>query len=78
MIIKTNEVVKEIVPHREIEDTISEAEKSVLDSIVAKLDATSIQLGEVTAKVEDINEYVSELQEGEVLLVQPSNDEAGE
>ena len=71
LIIKTNEVVKEIIPHREIEDTISEAEKSVLDSIVAKLDATSIQLGEVTAKVEDIDEYVSELQEGEVMLVQP-------
>lgn len=78
LIIKTNEVVKEIVPHREIEDTISEAEKSVLDSIVAKLDATSIQLGEVTAKVEDIDEYVGELQEGEVLLAQPSNNKSEE
>ena len=56
----------------------------MLDSIVAKLDATSIQLGEVTAKVENIDEYVSELQEGEVMLVQPMltakiyDDEAGE
>ena len=49
-----------------------------------KLDATSIQLGEVTAKVEDIDEYVSELQQGEVMLVQPMltakiyDDETGE
>ena len=71
LIIKTNEVVKAIIPHIEVEDTLSEAEKSVLDSIVVKLDATSIQLGEVTAKVEDIDEYVGELQEGEVVLVQP-------
>lgn len=78
LIIKTNEVVKAIIPHVEVEDTLSEVEKSVLDDIIAKLEATSIQLGEVTAKVEDIDEYVSELQEGEVLLAQPSNDETDE
>ena len=57
---------------------------SFFDGIVAKLNATSIQLGEVTAKVEDIDEYVGELQQGEVMLVQPMltakiyDDEAGE
>ena len=84
LIIKTNKVVKTIIPHIEVEDTLSEVEKSVLDGIVAKLNATSIQLGEVTAKVEDIDEYVSELQQGEVMLVQPMltakiyDDETGE
>ena len=62
-------------PDEELEGEITEQERSVLESLALKLDATSIQLGEVTAKVEDIDEYVSELQEGEVLLVQPSNNE---
>ena len=63
---------------------MTEQERSVLESLALKLDATSIQLGEVTAKIEDIDEYVSELQEGEVMLVQPMltakiyDDETGE
>ena len=65
-------------PDEELEGEITEQERSVLESLALKLDATSIQLGEVTAKVEDIDEYVSELQEGEVLLVQPSNDDTDE
>jgi len=65
-------------PDEEFEGEITEQERSVLESLAFKLDATSIQLGKVTAKVEDIDEYVSGLQQGEVLLVQPSNDEAGE
>jgi hypothetical protein len=71
----TNEVTHYIYNHsdEELEGEITEQERSVLESLAFKLDATSIQLGEVTAKVEDIDEYVSELQEGEVLLVQPSN-----
>lgn len=78
LIIKTNEISKTIIPHVEVEDTLPEAEKSVLDGIIAKLDATSMQLGEVIAKVEDIDDYVSELQQGVVLLVQPSGNEAEE
>lgn len=58
-------------PDEELEGEITEQERSVLESLAFKLDATSIQLGEVTAKVEDIDEYVSELQQGEVMLVQP-------
>ena len=65
-------------PDEEFEGEVTEQERSVLESLALKLDATSIQLGEVTAKVEDIDGYVSELQQGEVLLVQPSNDETGE
>lgn len=78
LIIKTNEIVKAIIPHPEVENALPETDESVLDDIIAKLEATCIQLGEVTAKVEDIDKYMSELQEGEVLLAQPSNDETGE
>lgn len=71
-------------PDEELEGEVTEQERSVIESLALKLDANSIQLGEVTAKVEDIDEYVSELQEGEVMLVQPMltakiyNDETGE
>ena len=71
-------------PDEELEGEVTEQERSVIESLALKLDATSIQLGEVTAKVEDIDEYVSELQEGEVMLVQPMltakiyDDETGE
>ena len=80
MVDYTNPITKYICnhPNEELEGEITEQERSVLESLALKLDATSIQLGEVTAKVEDIDDYVSELQQGEVLLVQPSNDEAGE
>ena len=71
MVAKTNDVTYAIKPHKEIDGTIPEQGMSIIDSLTMKLD-------EVTAKVEDIDEYVSELQQGEVLLVQPSNDEAGE
>ena len=65
-------------PDEELEGEITEQERSLIESLALKLDATSIQLGEVTAKVEDIDVYVSELQEGEVLLVQPSDNKAEE
>jgi hypothetical protein len=76
----TNEVTHYVYNHsdEELEGEITEQERSVLESLTFKLDATSIQLGEVTTKVEDIDEYVSELQQGEVLLVQPSNDKIEE
>lgn len=54
LIIKTNEIIKTIIPHIEVEDTLFEPENSILDDIIAKLDAAYIQLGEVTAKVENI------------------------
>ena len=57
-------------PDEELEGEITEQERSVLESLAFKLDATSIQLGEVTAKVEDIDEYVSELQQGDVLMLE--------
>ena len=76
----TNYVTHSVYKHpdEELEGEITEQERSVLESLAFKLDATSIQLGEVTAKVEDIDEYVDELQQGTVLLVQPSNDEIDE
>ena len=69
----TNEVTHYIHNHsdEELEGEVTEQERSLIESLALKLDATSIQLGEVTAKVEGIDEYVSELQEGEVMLVQP-------
>ena len=56
MVDKTNYVIKHICKHpdEELEGEITEQERSVLESLALKLDATSIQLGEVTAKVEDI------------------------
>ena len=56
MVDKTNYVVKHICKHpdEELEGEVTEQERSVLESLALKLDATSIQLGEVTAKVEDI------------------------
>ena len=66
MVDKTNYVTKYIQTHpdEEFEGEISEQERSVLESLALKLDATSIQLGEVTARVEDI---IS----GEEQIVQP-------
>ena len=80
MVDKTNYVTKYIQTHpdEELEGEITEQERSVLESLAFKLDATSIRLGEVTVKVEEIDDYVSELQQGEVFLVQPSNDDTGE
>lgn len=51
-------------PDEELEGEITEQERSVLESLAFKLDATSIQLGEVTAKVENI---IS----GEEQIIQP-------
>lgn len=78
MVAKTNEVTYTIKPHKEIEGTIPEQEMSIIDNLVIKMDSTAIKVDEISGKVEDIDYYVSELQEGEVLLVQPSNDETGE
>ena len=66
MVDKTNYVTKHIHNHpdEELEGEVTEQERSVLESLALKLDATSIQLGEVTAKVEDI---VS----GEEQIIQP-------
>lgn len=66
MVDKTNYVIKHICRHpdEELEGEITEQERSLLESLTLKLDATSIQLGEVTAKVEDI---IS----GEEQIVQP-------
>ena len=66
MVDKTNYVIKHICKHpdEELEGEITEQERSVLESLALKLDSTSIQLGEVTAKVEDI---IS----GEEQIIQP-------
>lgn len=66
MIDKTNYVIKHIYKHpdEELEGEITGQEHSVLESLALKLDATSIQLGEVTSKVEDIIT-------GEEQIVQP-------
>ena len=66
MVDKTNYVTKYIQTHpdEDLEGEITEQERSVLESITLKLDATSIRLGEVTAKVEDI---IS----GEEQIIQP-------
>lgn len=71
MVAKTNEVVFTVQAHSEIEGTIPEQEMSIIDGLVAKLDATAIKVDEVSGTVEEIDEYVNELQQGEVLLVQP-------
>ena len=56
MVDKTNYVIKHIYKHpdEELDGEITEQERSVLESLALKIDSTSIQLGEVTAKVEDI------------------------
>lgn len=56
MVDYTNPVIKHIYnhPNEDLEGEITEQERSVLESLALKLDATSIQLGEVSAKVEDI------------------------
>ena len=66
MVGKTNYITKYIQTHpdEELEGEITEQERSVLESMALKLDSTFIQLGEVTAKVEDI---IS----GEEQIVQP-------
>lgn len=66
MIDYTNYVTKHICvhPNEELEGEITEQERSILESLMIKLDATSIQLGEVTAKVENI---IS----GEEQIIQP-------
>ena len=75
MVAKTNFVSYMIKTHKEIDGTIPEQEMSIIDNLVMKMDTTAIKVDGLTAKVEDIGEYVNELQEGEVLLVQPNNDE---
>ena len=66
MVDYTNYVTKHICPHpnEELEGEITEQEHSILETLMSKLDATSIQLGEVTAKVENI---IS----GEEQIIQP-------
>ena len=64
-------------PDEELEGEITEQERSVLESLAFKLDATSIQLGEITTKIEKIPEYTSELQDN-VLVIKTVNDKTGE
>lgn len=71
MVAKTNEVVFTVQAHSEIKGTIPEQEMSIIDGLVTKLDATAIKVDEVSGKVHEIDDYVEELQQGEVLLVQP-------
>lgn len=70
LVAKSNEVSYMIKPHKEVEGTIPEQELSIIDGLVTKLDATAIKVDEMSGTVEEIDEYVSELQQGEVLLVQ--------
>lgn len=71
MVAKTNEVVYTIKPHKEVEGIIPEQEMSVIDGLVTKMGAITIKVNELSGTVEEIDEYVDELQQGEVLLVQP-------
>ena len=48
---------------------------SIIDGLVMKLDSTAIKVDDISGKVEGIDDYVNELQQGKVLLVQPENDE---
>jgi hypothetical protein len=75
MVDKTNYVIKHICKHpdEELEGEITEQERSVLESLTLKLNATSIQLGEVTAKVEDI--ISGEEQIIQPMLISPIYDE---
>lgn len=75
MVAKTNEVEYTIKPHKEIEGTIPEQEMSIIDGLVMKLDSTTIKVDDVSGKVEKIDDYVNELQQGKVLLAQPENEE---
>lgn len=77
MVDYTNYVTHYVHNHldEELEGEITEQERSVIESLAFKVDATSIQLGEVVAKVENIDEYVGELQEGEVFVTLPDNNE---
>lgn len=71
MVAKTNEVSFTVQAHSEIEGTIPEQEMSIIDGLVARIDTVAIKADEVSGKVEDIDDYVRELKQGEVLLVQP-------
>lgn len=75
MVDKTNYVIKQICKHpdEELEGEITEQERSVLESLSIKLDATSIQLGEVTAKIEDI--ISGEEQIIQPMLISPMHEE---
>lgn len=75
MVAKTNEIKYNIKTHKEIEGTIPEQEMSIIDGLVMKLDSTAIKVDDISGKVEGIDDYVNELQQGKVLLVQPENDE---
>lgn len=78
MVAKTNEVFYSIKSHKEIEGTIPEQELSIIDGLVTKLDATAIKIDVVSGKVEEIDDYVGELQQSELLSVQPSKNESEE
>lgn len=71
MVDYTNHVTKYICnhPNEDLEGEITEQERSVLESLALKLDATTIQLGEVTARVEDI--VLGEEQITQPMLVSP-------
>ena len=75
MVAKTNEIKYNIKTHKEIEGTIPEQEMSIINGLVMKLDSTAIKVDDISGKVEGIDDYVNELQQGKVLLVQSENDE---
>ena len=69
MVAKTNEVNCTISSHKDFEGTIPEQELSIIDNLTMKLNATEIKLDEVSGKVGEIDNYVSELQTGDILLL---------
>ena len=62
---KSNEVTYTIKAHRDVEGNMPEHQMSIIDDLVTKMDETS-------GKVDEIDDYVSELQKGVVLLAHPS------
>lgn len=76
MVAKTNPVIYNVKPHREIEGTIPEQEASILDALIMKLDATAIKVDEVSGKVQDIIE--GEEQIVQPMLISPIYEEATE
>lgn len=71
MVDKTNYITKYIQNHpdEELDGEITEQERSVLESLALKVNANSIQLGEVTARVEDI--IIGEEQIIQPMLISP-------
>lgn len=84
MIAKTNIVSYNIRPHIDIEGTIPQQSLSLLDEWVLKMNeilqetkesinSFSGEIQGLSKNIKDMNDYISELKKGSVLLVSPEN-----